>query len=589
MKTIFVQIASYRDPECQWTVRDLFAKAKHPERIHVGICWQYDPDKDKDCFLEEAPYPEQVRISPFHWNESEGVCWARHQARTLYDGEDYVLSIDSHTRFVQNWDQQVIAQLEECDSPKPVLSNHPAAYLPPDKREMNPMPTVLRAHLYTPQGDLRFRGVNLNHAPQKPLRGAFCTGSFLFAGKSIVTDIPYDPYLYFDQEEISLAARLFTHGYDVFSLSDVLFYHYYPNAAPEHKKPPQHWDDNPGWLRLQERARRRLNHLLGFAPSEHPEIVRDIGQYGLGKERTLGDFESFCGIDFKKRAVSDRALRCQFIAELDNYLDNPIRITEVDDTKVLAKVVAHQSETAPAQPQPFDQPAAIERLIRANSDGPKLNIDREAPEGVLIIYDYIDRNTCKMLTKYADSQTFTDLDVVDPDKSTKDTIVTLKDAGRVTHHVDIDGRAFDILGVFNDIHCNRMAPFYNVNFEWYERPQILRYPPGGKYNQHADADHWVAEKDEWVRVQDRDYSVLLYLNDEYEGGELHLINQDFRIKPKPGMMLAFPSDSRYLHAALPTTSGIRYVIVSWAAVQGSLRVRTQMPYASVFIRQKRSA
>ena len=60
MKTIFVQIASYRDPECQWTVKDLFAKAKHPDAVNVGLCWQYDPDKDKDCFTE-SERTEQVR------------------------------------------------------------------------------------------------------------------------------------------------------------------------------------------------------------------------------------------------------------------------------------------------------------------------------------------------------------------------------------------------------------------------------------------------------------------------------------------------------------------------------------------------
>ena len=35
--TIFVQIASYRDPELQWTLKDLFEKAKRPENIFVGI------------------------------------------------------------------------------------------------------------------------------------------------------------------------------------------------------------------------------------------------------------------------------------------------------------------------------------------------------------------------------------------------------------------------------------------------------------------------------------------------------------------------------------------------------------------------
>ncbi len=38
--SIFVSIASYRDPETRWTVWDLFRKAKRPDQIHVGIVWQ---------------------------------------------------------------------------------------------------------------------------------------------------------------------------------------------------------------------------------------------------------------------------------------------------------------------------------------------------------------------------------------------------------------------------------------------------------------------------------------------------------------------------------------------------------------------
>jgi hypothetical protein len=37
---IFISIASYRDPETRWTVRDLFARATHPGRVYVGIAWQ---------------------------------------------------------------------------------------------------------------------------------------------------------------------------------------------------------------------------------------------------------------------------------------------------------------------------------------------------------------------------------------------------------------------------------------------------------------------------------------------------------------------------------------------------------------------
>ena len=43
---IFVSIAAYRDPECQWTIRDLFKQADAPELVHVGVVWQVDAVED---------------------------------------------------------------------------------------------------------------------------------------------------------------------------------------------------------------------------------------------------------------------------------------------------------------------------------------------------------------------------------------------------------------------------------------------------------------------------------------------------------------------------------------------------------------
>ena len=43
---IFVSIAAYRDPECQWTVCDLFKQADAPELVHVSVVWQIDAVED---------------------------------------------------------------------------------------------------------------------------------------------------------------------------------------------------------------------------------------------------------------------------------------------------------------------------------------------------------------------------------------------------------------------------------------------------------------------------------------------------------------------------------------------------------------
>ena len=43
-RRIFVAIPSYRDRECQWTLKDMFEQASHPQRVFAGVCWQTIPE-----------------------------------------------------------------------------------------------------------------------------------------------------------------------------------------------------------------------------------------------------------------------------------------------------------------------------------------------------------------------------------------------------------------------------------------------------------------------------------------------------------------------------------------------------------------
>ena len=54
-------------------------------------------------------------------------------------------------------------------------------------------------------------------------------------------------------------------------------------------------------------------------------------------------------------------------------------------------------------------------------------------------------------------------------------------------------------------------------------------------------------------------SVVFYLNDEYEGGEIHFENQGVTIKPKAGDIVVFPSKLPYLHESKPILSGVKYM------------------------------
>jgi predicted 2-oxoglutarate/Fe(II)-dependent dioxygenase YbiX len=126
-----------------------------------------------------------------------------------------------------------------------------------------------------------------------------------------------------------------------------------------------------------------------------------------------------------------------------------------------------------------------------------------------------------------------------------------------------------------------IEPFYAVRVDYWEYPDILIYPPGGFYVPHNDGE--AVEHDpegyvwEWRRTMDRDISVVWYLNEDFEGGELMFPLFQHSIRPATGMVVTFPSTHEYAHTANPVTGGMRYAVVTWMAVVGTARVRPSPP------------
>ena len=308
-ETLFVAIAAYRDDDCQWTVKDLFDTAADPDRVFVGICWQTIPEED-DHLFEVTTRPDQVRSVTFHATEdSQGACWARHQVQKLYRGEDYVFQIDSHCRFVEDWDQRLIDMLRACPTPRPVLTTYPVGFTPP--RELGDRrltyPTADRFH----DTGVLVNGswtTGLEEAPPTPAPTALLAAGLVFAPGAVVTEVPYDPHLYFQGEEISMAVRLWTHGWDLFVPNDCLLYHDYT----EGRRDKRHWSDNRDWHALSVKAAKRVMHMLGTEESDDPDITAELDRYGLGTARTLAEYQRFAGIDFAARTISARANQGRF-------------------------------------------------------------------------------------------------------------------------------------------------------------------------------------------------------------------------------------------------------------------------------------
>ncbi len=120
---IFIQIASYRDPQLVPTLKDMIANAKKPKNLVFSIARQFSETDGFDN-LDEFREDKRFKILDIPYQESRGVCWARNLTQQLYDGEGYTMQIDSHMRFVKDWDEiliKMIKGLQKDGYEKPLL------------------------------------------------------------------------------------------------------------------------------------------------------------------------------------------------------------------------------------------------------------------------------------------------------------------------------------------------------------------------------------------------------------------------------------------------------------------------------------
>ena len=302
MSRIFVQIASYRDPELVPTIRDCINKAKYPENLTFGICWQRDEVESLHEFTNDGRF----RVIDVPWNQSKGLCWARSLIQKLWKGEEYTLQLDSHHRFIQDWDVELIEMMKQTDSEKPIVGSYAGMYDPVGDRLLNKEPYMMVANHFTLGGTILFvpRAIPRWESTTKPIPARFVSGHFYFTIGKHCEEYKYDPNIYFAGDEISLSIRSFTLGYDLFHPHKTVIWHEYTR-----KNRVKHWDDfneknvedklvDMPWYLMDDNSKRRLRHML---QEENNNI--DLGEYGLGTVRTHRDYEVYAGIHFKDRKL----------------------------------------------------------------------------------------------------------------------------------------------------------------------------------------------------------------------------------------------------------------------------------------------
>jgi hypothetical protein len=86
-------------------------------------------------------------------------------------------------------------------------------------------------------------------------------------------------------------------------------------------------------------------------------------------------------------------------------------------------------------------------------------------------------------------------------------------------------------------------------------PGLRKWYPGEHQELHADGESAGGWPSYNYIV---DYGSIMYLNDDYEGGEIFFPAYGIHLKPKSGTLIFFPSSQLYAHGVTEIISGIRY-------------------------------
>ena len=296
MSSIFIQIAAYHDYELSRTILDSIKKSSGENSINFGVhlCY-YQNNNIKIPDLPNVKY--EVSKAP----ENIGLGVGRLIAHSFYAGEDYYFQIDSHSRFDQDWDKKLISWVKEYQNAgfeKPLITNYPKNYSYEDmkvKLENSTTITVISFHENIKQFQeimvptQTAMGTSKENIFSKSVSGGcvFTLGSF----------IKPNPKIAFYGEEIFIAARAYTNGFDLLVPKETFMYHlYYNHDAPSKNLRRIVWEDFPKEFKeIDIESKKQIWNTFK---------ENKVGDGYLGTMRTLEGFQTHTGLDFKNGLIN---------------------------------------------------------------------------------------------------------------------------------------------------------------------------------------------------------------------------------------------------------------------------------------------
>lgn len=325
--TIFISIPSYRDKDCKNTLRNIFHKAKYPQRLYVGVFTQNSNESTEICDVtsvninidnnttsnskHEHMYTvrqDQIRSIGLDYKDAKGPLYARTRiVNELYNNETYFLMIDAHTDLDLHWDIRLIHMLEYLKHThgvkKPILSsysdhqenmyehsnNDKTTNLICDIKKGNSYPIMVGA-IKKPEGYF--------------YKTLLMSGNGTFTYGSFYREIKMDPTLQFvfNGEEFYFSVLAYTNGWDVYSFPYSHIFHIYRTDEKKKKEGLTWYDDTKG---IRSMDKERESHML-LRRLLTDERFATTHVYGIGIQRSLKNLYQELGYDSNAKDFKDR-------------------------------------------------------------------------------------------------------------------------------------------------------------------------------------------------------------------------------------------------------------------------------------------
>lgn len=297
MDKIFISLAAYRDPDLLNTVKSFYNNAQYKDRLFFSIV----SHEDESMNLDFSFVPNnQINYNKIDYHLAEGACSGRHLANSLLsDRYKYFLHTDSHSRATVSWDTLLIESYKRCSikwGTDYIFTKYPHGFTIEWDKDGNGKdlidPNNNTLHKVIPVWDeieclylLRWRDLeDLNYGDQVY---GFCA-NFAFGSSKAFLKAPYDPYMYFLGEEITLGIRLTLSGVNLVAPPINAIW---TNYDRDNGKRNFHWIDDKTWGLRDKAARHRVNDLFHG---------KNLGIYGiqdyLDKYKVL---QKDTGLDFE--------------------------------------------------------------------------------------------------------------------------------------------------------------------------------------------------------------------------------------------------------------------------------------------------